>query len=63
MRAREIEVGGRYVAKVSGQLTVVRVISSTTSGRTGRQTWTCENEKTGRRIVVRSAQRFRGAAS
>jgi hypothetical protein len=59
MKAKQIEVGGRYVAKVSGQLTVVRVVSTATSPITGRQTWMAENEKTGRRIAVASAQRFR----
>ena len=62
MKAREIEVGGVYLAKVSGKLTRVRVDAiHETSDWKGRSTtrYPCTNLITGRCIVVRSCQRFR----
>ena len=63
MKAKEIEIGGRYIAKVSGKLVPVRVMSITKrsqfgSGRTGTR-YLCQNEKTGRTIEVGSPMRFR----
>ncbi len=75
MKGSEIKVGGRYVAKVSGRLVPVRVTGTrerATMRRTGgdytragyeattRLAWDCVNETTGRAVVVKSAQRFRG---
>lgn len=66
MKISEIEIGGRYLAKVSGRSVVVRV---TDIRETPASTWShrrvCRkrifavNEKTGREITVRSAQRLR----
>jgi hypothetical protein len=62
MKLKDIEVGGRYRAKVSGKLATVRVLdlkeSSTFGGRC-RTTIVAVNESTGRQIAIRSAQRLR----
>lgn len=66
MKLSEIEVGGRYRAKVSQRLVVVRVKKieqvpafSVTSGNHYRTRIEVENESTGRPLVFRSAQRLR----
>ena len=66
MKLSEIQVGGRYRAKVSGRLVVVRVSKieqapafSVTSGNHYRTRIEVVNEATGRRIILRSAQRLR----
>jgi len=53
MRKRDVKVGGRYVAKVAGALTVVKINSEAGSG------WLATNERTGRSIRIKSAQRLR----
>ena len=58
----EIEIGGRYVAKVSGKLTTVRVTAVreiVSWGNTTRQVIDAVNEVTGRKLTLRSAQRLR----
>lgn len=74
MKAKEIKVGGRYIAKVSGKLTTVRVDAireiSRKSGtnydgsRKYRDAvvYDVTNLSTGRRITFRSATKFRGEA-
>ncbi len=65
MKAKEIEIGGTYVAKVSGRLVQIRVSATreVTQGRTGARTvWDAVNLATGRKIVIRSPQRFRERA-
>ena len=62
MKISEIEIGGSYVAKVSGKLTTVRVtaVRETVSwGHTTRQVIDAVNEVTGRKLTLRSAQRLR----
>lgn len=61
MKTRSIEVGGRYTAKVSGAMVVLRVRSIFTRcvGNRDVMRFECVNESTGRNIVVRSPQRFR----
>ena len=62
MKLKDIEVGGRYRAKVSGRLTTVRVVDlkeTSTFGGRYRTTIVAVNESTGRRITIRSAQRLR----
>ena len=62
MLAKEIEIGGRYVAKVSGVLTIVRV-DTKRDGYNGRGThYDVTNERTGRRTTFRSAAKFRRVA-
>ena len=62
MKAKEIEIGGTYLAKVSGRLVPVRVerAREVVQGRDRvRTVYDAVNQATGRRIVVRSPQRFR----
>lgn len=71
MLKSEIQQGQRYLTKVSGVLTVVRVDSIRDTetirlqSRTlpSRTVYSCVNLKTGREITVKSAQRFRRAAT
>lgn len=58
MRKAEVEIGGRYLAKVSGNVVPVEVIAVHHLGG-----WLCKNTQTGRTIRVKSAQRFRGVAT
>ena len=57
MKKADVEIGGKYIAKVSGKLAVVQIKSET-----GRGGWFGVNVKTGREIRVRSAQRLRSPA-
>jgi hypothetical protein len=62
VKGPEIAVGGEYVAKVSGRLVALRVEACGDDPRTGRRRWRCTSLATGREVVVKSAQRFRGSA-
>jgi hypothetical protein len=65
MKIADVQVGGRYVAKVSGVLTTVRVLAvRETSGFNGasRSVIDVVNERTGRRTMFRSAARLRRPA-
>lgn len=57
MRKAEVEVGGYYIAKVSGKLTTVRIGMPRPQGG-----WNATNVETGRSVLVRSAARLRGKA-
>ena len=57
MKKADVVIGGRYLAKVSGTVVPVRVKAEHSLGG-----WLCTNEKTGRSIRVKSAQRFRSVA-
>ena len=63
MKLNEIQVGGRYTAKVSGQIATVRVVEivAVEATRWSNATTRIEavNETTGRRITIRSSQRLR----
>lgn len=60
MKAKEIQVGQMYTAKVSGKVVPVRVLSIDTQDVFGRQrtSYRCRNSRTGREIIVRSPQKF-----
>ena len=58
MKKSEIKKGGLYTAKVSGQLTTVRV-DKYVQFHNGRWGWEVTNLKSGRRLTFRSAQKFR----
>jgi hypothetical protein len=65
MKAKDIKIGSRYYAKVSGTVQAVRVIRTVERfgfSDTGRTHWICVNEKTQREIEVKSAQRLCGTA-
>lgn len=53
MKAKEVQIGGRYVANVSGERTIVRITGESTHGG-----WNAVNEKTGRVVRIRTAQRL-----
>jgi hypothetical protein len=56
MKADEIKIGGYYIAKVSNNLTVVRVQDRPYGSKSG---YLCINMKTGREVVFKSAAKFR----
>jgi hypothetical protein len=66
MKANEVVVGGRYLAKISARVVVVRVlrIGDTSHAWSGRRTtrYECLNEATGRTLSL-SLMRFRGPVS
>jgi hypothetical protein len=69
MRLAEIEVGGRYTAKVSGVLTTVRVLAVREippawhgTGGGWRTRIDVVNERTGRKTTFASAARLRAPA-
>jgi hypothetical protein len=65
MKKADVQVGNEYLAKVSGKLQRVRVTRERThdqhAGPRGVRTtrWEAKNLKTGRTIVIKSAQRLR----
>ena len=66
MKLKDVEVGGRYHAKVSGSVAVVRVVELKQippayhlPNGNWRTIIYAVNEATGRRITVRSPQRLR----
>jgi len=63
MKLKDIEIGGRYLAKVSGQLVTVRVTELKEVPAFASDHWKtiiyAVNEATGRRITIRSPQRLR----
>jgi len=56
MKKNEVKVGGRYVAKVSDKLTLVRIDRENPHGG-----WDAINEKTGKPVRIKGAQRLRSA--
>ena len=71
MKIAEVQVDGRYIAKVSGVLTTVRVLGirevPPAWHNDGRGKWRTRidvvNERTGRKICIASAARLRRPAS
>lgn len=63
MKLSEIQIGGRYNAKVSGRVVTVRVVDiipvSATRWSAAKTRIEAVNESTGRRISIRSPQRLR----
>jgi len=64
MKLKDIEVGGRYEAKVSGRRTVVRVVeirqeSARFGGGRSTTNIYAVNERTGKRLTIRSPLRLR----
>ncbi len=68
MKAKEIIVGAKYVARISGRLVTVRVDairdweSSLRSGGHGKTLYDVTNLSTGRKTTFRSAAKFRSVA-
>jgi hypothetical protein len=57
MKKNEVTIGGKYIAKVSNILTVVRITSVAVEGG-----WKAINEATGREVHIATAGRLRGPA-
>lgn len=57
MKKSQIKIGGRYVAKISTTLTVVRITGESRYGG-----WDATNEKTGRAVRIKSAAKLRSEA-
>ena len=58
MKKQDIQIGFTYMAKVSGVLTKVRIISQSPYGG-----WKAINLATGREVRIRSAARLRRPAN
>ena len=56
MKSKDVQIGKTYIAKVSGKLSRVRIISEVIAPWTG---WSGKNLDTGREINIRSAARLR----
>jgi hypothetical protein len=61
MKAKYIQQGEKYLAKVSGRIVTVRV-DNITENFEGKARYNVTNLSTGRRTQFRSAQRFRCVA-
>lgn len=55
MKKRDVEIGGRYLAKVSDRIVAIRITAESPYGG-----WVATNEETKREIRIKSAQRLRG---
>jgi hypothetical protein len=62
MKNKAVALGGRYYAKVSGNVVVVRVLMQSPYMRGNMPLYYAVNESTGRRILI-SPRRLRGAVS
>jgi len=58
MKTAQVQIGGTYIAKVSGNLVAVRIDRESPYGG-----WDATNLKTGRSVRIRTAARLRGPAS
>ena len=56
MKKVDVKIGGRYRAKVSGELVTVRILREAPLGG-----WYARNEKTGRMVRIKTAARLRGS--
>ena len=67
MKLSDVQVGGRYTAKVSGRIVTVRVVEivqvEATRWSKAKTRIEAVNEATGRRISIRSALRLRAQVS
>lgn len=54
MRKKDVRVGERYTAKVSGRVVVVRIVGEYSYGG-----WEARNEETGRTVRIKTAARLR----
>ena len=63
MKLSDVQVGGRYTAKVSGRIVTVRVVEiigvQATRWSNAKTRIEAVNEATGRQITIRSPQRLR----
>jgi len=63
LKLSDVQVGGRYTAKVSGRIVTVRVVEivavEATRWSNAKTRIEAVNEGTGRRVTIRSPQRLR----
>jgi hypothetical protein len=63
LKLSDVEVGGRYTAKVSGRIVTVRVVEivrvEATRWSSAKTRIEAVNKATGRRVTIRSPQRLR----
>ncbi|MHC4296468.1 MAG: hypothetical protein ACYS7Y_04135 [Planctomycetota bacterium] len=57
MKKKDVKIGGKYFAKVSGKVTAIQIKAPSYYGG-----WDAVNLSTGKEIRVKSAQRLRGPA-
>jgi len=57
MKKNDVQIGQRYYVNVSGSLVPIKLIEDCPYGG-----WYGKNEKTGREIRIKTAQRLRGEA-
>jgi hypothetical protein len=66
LKLSDVEVGGRFTAKVSGRIVTVRVVEivevEATRWSSAKTRIEAVSEATGRRITIRSPQRLRAVA-
>ena len=62
MKAKDIKVGEKYIAKVSNKLTTVQVMDIRQSSVYNHQVYDVKNLATGRKTTFKSAQKFRRIA-
>jgi len=56
MRQQEVQIGGKYFAKISGDLSVVRITGRTPYRRGRLDVFEAESLKTGRRVRLTAAR-------
>lgn len=59
VKKKDVVEGGIYVAKISGQLTLVRILSPRHATKPSGAGWFAFNLSTGKRIIIKSAQKLR----
>ena len=60
MLKKDVQIGGHYIARISGKMTVVRIKSQ---WRRNKQGWTATNLRTHREIRILSATKLRRAVT
>lgn len=55
MKAKDVEIGGTYFVRVSGNVVPVKIVSTCPYGG-----WTGRNAVTGREVRIKTAARLRG---
>ena len=59
MKKADVQIGGTYMAKVSGKIVPVKILAAAPAHVAPYGGWEATNIKTGRAVHVKSAQRLR----
>src|SRR5438045_7505229 len=60
IRKKDVQIDGLYVAKISGKLTVVKIVGEVHRVADGKFShWQADNLWTGHRVAIKSAQKLR----